>query len=92
MLSDKAGHTQANVLPINNSRAVFVESIDTKMEMKTGGYIAGILRPIIKKVGPENVVALCFDGGSNYAARCKELMAEFPHIEHIPCATMSLIS
>ncbi|CAI7837095.1 unnamed protein product [Closterium sp. NIES-54] len=87
MFSDKAGRPQANVLLINDSGAVFVESIDTKMEMKTGGYIAGILRPIMEKVGPENVVALCFDGGSNYAAACRELMTEYPHIEHIPCAT-----
>ncbi|CAI6008264.1 unnamed protein product, partial [Closterium sp. NIES-65] len=87
IFSDKAGRPQANVLLINDSGAVFVESIDTKMEMKTGGYIAGILRPIIEKVGPENVVALCFDGGSNYAAACRVLMREYPHIEHIPCAT-----
>ncbi|CAI5526874.1 unnamed protein product [Closterium sp. Naga37s-1] len=87
MFSDKAGRPQANVLLINDSGAVFVESIDTKMEMKTGGYVAGILRPIIEKVGSENVVALCFDGGSNYAAACRELMTEYPHIEHIPCAT-----
>ncbi|CAI5521047.1 unnamed protein product [Closterium sp. Naga37s-1] len=87
MFSDKAGRPQANVLLINDSGAVFVESIDTKMEMKTGGYIAGILRPVIEKVGAENVVALCFDGGSNYAAACRELMTEYPHIEHIPCAT-----
>ncbi|CAI5945581.1 unnamed protein product [Closterium sp. NIES-64] len=87
MFSDKAGRPQANVLLINDSGAVFVESIDTKMEMKTGGYIVGILRPIIEKVGPENVVALCFDGGSNYAAACRVLMREYPHIEHIPCAT-----
>ncbi|CAI5965265.1 unnamed protein product [Closterium sp. NIES-64] len=87
MFSDKAGRPQANVLLINDSGAVFVESIDTKMEMKTRGYIAGILRPIIEKVGPENVVALCFDGGSNYAAACRVLMREYPHIENIPCAT-----
>ncbi|CAI7864122.1 unnamed protein product [Closterium sp. NIES-53] len=49
MFSDKAGCPQANVLLINDSGAVFVESIDTKMEMKTGGYIAGILHPIIEK-------------------------------------------
>ncbi|CAI7830052.1 unnamed protein product [Closterium sp. NIES-53] len=85
--SDKAGRPQANVLLINDSGAVFVESIDTKMEMKTGGYIASILRPIVEKVGPENVIALCFDSGSNYAAACRELMTEYPHIEHIPYAT-----
>ncbi|CAI5990537.1 unnamed protein product [Closterium sp. NIES-64] len=87
MFSDKAGRPQSNVLLINDSGAVFVESINTKMEMKTGGYIASILRPVIEKVGPENVVALCFDGGSNYAAACRELMTEYPHIEHIPCVT-----
>ncbi|CAI5499316.1 unnamed protein product, partial [Closterium sp. Naga37s-1] len=58
MFSDTAVRPQANVLLINDSGAVFVESIDTKMEIKTGGYIAGILRPIIEKVGPENVVAV----------------------------------
>ncbi|CAI5985773.1 unnamed protein product, partial [Closterium sp. NIES-65] len=87
MFSDKAGRPQANVLLISDSGAVFVESIDTKMEMNTGGYIAGILRRVIEKVGLENVVALCFDGGSNYVAACRELMTEYPHIEHIPCAT-----
>ncbi|CAI7821798.1 unnamed protein product [Closterium sp. NIES-53] len=53
----------------------------------TGGYIASVLRPIIEKVGPANIVALCMDGGSNYAAACRELMLEYPHIEHVPCAT-----
>ncbi|CAI7809651.1 unnamed protein product [Closterium sp. NIES-53] len=90
MFSDKAGRPQANVLLINDSGAVFVESIDTKMEMKTGSYIAGILRPIIEKVGPKNVVALCIDDGSNYAAACRELMTEYPHSEHIPCTTHDL--
>ncbi|CAI6003387.1 unnamed protein product [Closterium sp. NIES-64] len=87
MFFDKTGRLQANVLLINDSGAVFVKSIDTKMEMKIGGYIASILRPVIEKVGPENVVALCFDGRSNYAAACRELMTEYHHIEHIPCAT-----
>ncbi|CAI5523154.1 unnamed protein product [Closterium sp. Naga37s-1] len=57
------------------------------MESKTGRYIASLLRPIIEKVGPENVVALCMDGGSNYGAACKELMADWPYIEYVPCAT-----
>ncbi|CAI5970697.1 unnamed protein product [Closterium sp. NIES-64] len=26
------------------------------------------------------------DGGSNYASACKLLQAEWPHIEHVPCA------
>ncbi|CAI5988754.1 unnamed protein product [Closterium sp. NIES-65] len=87
MMTDKSGRPQANILLINNSGAVFTESIDCKLETKTGGYIASVLRPIIEKVGPANIVALCMDGGSNYAAACRELMLEYPHIEHVPCAT-----
>ncbi|CAI5529687.1 unnamed protein product [Closterium sp. Naga37s-1] len=87
MMTDKSGRPQANILLINDSGAVFTESIDCKLETKTGGYIASVLRPIIEKVGPANIVALCMDGGSNYAAACRELMLEYPHIEHVPCAT-----
>ncbi|GJP79491.1 hypothetical protein CLOP_g9721 [Closterium sp. NIES-67] len=82
MMTDQNGRPIANVLLINDSGAVFTDAVDTNMEMKTGGYIAGILRPIIQRVGPENVVAFCMDGGSNYAAACRILIAEHPHIEH----------
>ncbi|CAI5937828.1 unnamed protein product [Closterium sp. NIES-65] len=87
MMTDKSGRPQANILLINDSGALFTKSIDCKLEMKTGGYIASVLRPIIEKVGPANIVALCMDGGSNYAAACRELMLEYPHIEHVPCTT-----
>ncbi|CAI5968686.1 unnamed protein product [Closterium sp. NIES-64] len=87
MMTDKSGRPQANILLINDSGAVFTESIDCKLETKTGGYIASVLRPIIEKVGPANIVALCMAGGSNYAAACRELMLQYPHIEHVPCAT-----
>ncbi|CAI5948098.1 unnamed protein product [Closterium sp. NIES-64] len=33
------------------------------------------------------IVAFYMNGGSNYAAACRELMLEYPHIEHMPCAT-----
>ncbi|CAI7732714.1 unnamed protein product [Closterium sp. NIES-53] len=87
MLTDRCGRPQANVMLINDSGAVFVEAIDCNMESKIGGYITSLLCPIIEKLGPENVVALCMDGGSNHGATCKELMAEGPHIEYLPCAT-----
>ncbi|CAI5973136.1 unnamed protein product [Closterium sp. NIES-65] len=38
-------------------------------------------------VGPENVVAVCTDGGSNYASVAKKITSTWPHIEHVPCAT-----
>ncbi|CAI5490223.1 unnamed protein product [Closterium sp. Naga37s-1] len=87
MMTDKSGRAQMNILLLNDAGAVFVEAVDCKMELKSGAFVAGILRPIIKKIGPENVVALCMDGGSNYASACKLLQAEWPHIEHVPCAT-----
>ncbi|CAI5520254.1 unnamed protein product [Closterium sp. Naga37s-1] len=87
MMTDKSGRPQANILFINDSGVVFAESIDCKLETKTGGYIASVLRPIIEKVGLANIVAFCMDGGSNYAVACRELMLEYPHIEHVPCAT-----
>ncbi|CAI5469471.1 unnamed protein product [Closterium sp. Yama58-4] len=48
--------------------------------------VASILKPMVE-VGLENMVAFCTDGGSNYAVACNELIAERPHIQHVPCAT-----
>ncbi|CAI5948552.1 unnamed protein product [Closterium sp. NIES-64] len=87
MITDKNGRPQANVFLVNKSGAVFKDSVDCRMETKTGGYVANILRPVVEEVGPDNVVAFCTDGGSNYAVACNELIAEWPHIQHVPCAT-----
>ncbi|CAI5480440.1 unnamed protein product [Closterium sp. Yama58-4] len=81
MMTDKAGRPQANIFLVNDSGAVFKDCIDCRMESKTGGYVAGIIKPVVEEVGPENVVAFCTDGGSNYAAACKELISAWPHIE-----------
>ncbi|CAI5991442.1 unnamed protein product [Closterium sp. NIES-64] len=90
MMTDKNGRPQANVFLVNESGAVFKDSVDCRMETKTGGYVASILRPVVEEVGPDNVVAFCTDGGSNYAVACNELIAEWPHIQHVPCATHAL--
>ncbi|CAI5965477.1 unnamed protein product [Closterium sp. NIES-65] len=87
MMTDRNGRPQANVLLVNDSGAVFTDCIDCNMERKTGGYVAGILRPVVEEVGPENVVAFCMDGGSNYAVAVKQLLQEWPHIQDVPCAT-----
>ncbi|CAI5974074.1 unnamed protein product, partial [Closterium sp. NIES-64] len=50
MMTDKCGRAQANVLLINDSGAVFREAIDCGMERKTGGYIVGILQPVVEEV------------------------------------------
>ncbi|CAI5994203.1 unnamed protein product [Closterium sp. NIES-64] len=87
MMTDRCGRPQANILLVNVSGAVFEQAVDCNMESKTGGYIASLLRPVIDKVGPENVVAVCTDGGSNYASAARKIAGTWPHIEHVPCAT-----
>ncbi|CAI5994561.1 unnamed protein product [Closterium sp. NIES-64] len=57
------------------------------MELKTGRYIANILCPVIDKVGPENVVAVCTDCSNSYALADKKIATTWPHIEHVPFAT-----
>ncbi|CAI5979739.1 unnamed protein product [Closterium sp. NIES-65] len=57
------------------------------MELKTGRYIANILCPVINKVGPENVVAVCTDSSNSYAVADKKIATTWPHIEHVPFAT-----
>ncbi|CAI7824773.1 unnamed protein product, partial [Closterium sp. NIES-54] len=87
MMTDVAGRAQANIMFINDFGAVFLESVDCDMLKKTGTYIAGMLKPVVEKVGPNKVVAFCTDGGSNYAKAGRKLLEEWPHIEHVPCAT-----
>ncbi|CAI5995278.1 unnamed protein product [Closterium sp. NIES-64] len=87
MMTDRCGRPQANILLVNDSGAVFEQAVDCNMESKSGGYIASLLRPVIDKVGPENVVAVCTDGGSNFASAAKRIASTWPHIEHVPCAT-----
>ncbi|CAI5485770.1 unnamed protein product [Closterium sp. Naga37s-1] len=87
MMTDRCGCPQANVLLVNNSGAVFEQAVNCHRESKTGEYIASLLRPVIDKAGSENVVAVCTDGGSNYASAAKKIAGTLPHIEHVPCAT-----
>ncbi|CAI5509508.1 unnamed protein product [Closterium sp. Naga37s-1] len=49
MMTDKCGRAQANVLLIKDSGAVFKEAIDCGKERKTGGYVAGILQPVVEE-------------------------------------------
>ncbi|CAI7801542.1 unnamed protein product [Closterium sp. NIES-53] len=87
MMTNRNGRAQANVLLINDDGAMFSKSIDSGKDQKTGTYIADMLRPIVEEVEPQNVVALCTEGGSNYRSACQKLGVEFPHIELTPCTT-----
>ncbi|CAI5969182.1 unnamed protein product [Closterium sp. NIES-64] len=87
MMRDKSGRAQMNILCINASGAVFQEAVDCKAETKSGAFIMSVLQPVIEKVGPEHVVAICTDGGSNYVSAAKRLQKKYSHIEFVPCAT-----
>ncbi|CAI5458407.1 unnamed protein product [Closterium sp. Yama58-4] len=87
IMSNHCGRPQANMLLVNDLGAVFEQAVNCHMESKTEGYIAGLLRPVIDKVGLENVVAVCTDDGSNYASAARKITSTWPHIEHVPCAT-----
>ncbi|CAI5496077.1 unnamed protein product [Closterium sp. Naga37s-1] len=67
---------------------------DAALDAVVGGAKKGRITDFIgddaqcKKGDADNsVFALCMDGGSNYGAACKELMADWPHIKYVPCAT-----
>ncbi|CAI7867294.1 unnamed protein product [Closterium sp. NIES-54] len=68
MMTDRNGRPLANVFLVNDAGAVLHVCEDCNMEKKTGGYIVGLLKPVVEEVGAENIVAFCMDGGSNYAA------------------------
>ncbi|CAI7832942.1 unnamed protein product [Closterium sp. NIES-53] len=86
-MTDRNGRPQANAFLVNDASVVLHVCVDSNMEKKTGGYIAGLLKPVVEEVGVENIVAFCMDGGSNYADACQALVAEWPHIQIVPCAT-----
>ncbi|CAI5526679.1 unnamed protein product [Closterium sp. Naga37s-1] len=87
MMTDRNGRPQANVFLVNDAGAVLHVCVDSNMEKKTGGYIVWLLKPVVEEVGAKNIVAFCMDGGSNYAVACQTLVAEWPHIQIVPCAT-----
>ncbi|CAI5953416.1 unnamed protein product [Closterium sp. NIES-65] len=82
MMRDKSGRAQMNILCINASGAVFQEAVDCKAETKSGAFIVSVLQPVIEKVGPEHVVTICTDGGSNYVSAAKLLQKKYPHSEY----------
>ncbi|CAI5967368.1 unnamed protein product [Closterium sp. NIES-65] len=55
MMTDKNRRQHANVFLVNDSVAVFKDRVDCRMETKTGGYVASILRPVVEEVDSENV-------------------------------------
>ncbi|CAI7813099.1 unnamed protein product [Closterium sp. NIES-54] len=52
MMTDRNGRPQANVFLVNDAGAVLHVCVDCNMEKKTGGYIAGLLKPVVEEIVP----------------------------------------
>ncbi|KAH7425863.1 hypothetical protein KP509_11G074300 [Ceratopteris richardii] len=64
---------------------MFLRSVDTSCEYKSGEYIFGILKDAILDVGPENVVQVCMDNATNCIKAGSLVEAEWPHIFFTRC-------
>ncbi|KAI5070861.1 hypothetical protein GOP47_0015204 [Adiantum capillus-veneris] len=64
---------------------VFLKSVDTSGEEKSGEYIFGLLRQVICEVGPANVVQVCMDNASNCIVAGELVTNEWPSIFFTRC-------
>lgn len=66
--SDTCNRPLLNILQVMPKGAVFIKSVDTSGELKTGQYISEALDEVITKIGADNVVGIITDNGSNCKA------------------------
>ncbi|KAH6555265.1 hypothetical protein KP509_1Z269200 [Ceratopteris richardii] len=64
---------------------MFLKSVDTSCEVKSGEYIFEILKDAIMNVGPENVVQICMDNASNCVRAGYLVEQQWPHIFYTRC-------
>lgn len=65
---------------------VFVDSIDTSGEEKTGQFIADGITKQINDIGPQNVIQVVTDSAANCKSSWSIITATFPHITCGPCS------
>lgn len=66
--SDTCNRPLLNILQVTPKGAIFIKSVDTSGETKTGQYIRDALDEVITKIGAEHVVGIITDNGSNCKA------------------------
>ncbi|CAM0953229.1 unnamed protein product [Alopecurus aequalis] len=75
-----------NFLIFCNGRMLFHKSVNPTGEMQNAKYLCKIIREVVvDEVGPEHVVQLVTDNGSNFKKACLMVVQEFPHIVWQPC-------
>ena len=74
-----------NVMATSAYGTVFLKSIDTSGECKSGEYIFKILKEVILDIGPSNVVQVCMDNATNCVAAGRMIEKEWPMIFFTRC-------
>ncbi|KAH7423049.1 hypothetical protein KP509_12G037100 [Ceratopteris richardii] len=64
---------------------MFLKSIDTSCQVKSGEYIFEVLKDAIMDVGPSNVAQVCMDNASNCVRAGYLVEQEWPHIFYTRC-------
>ena len=60
--------------------SVFLKSVDTSGHVKTREYIFNILKDVILKVEPLNVLQVCMDNATNCVVAREMIEKEWPSI------------
>ena len=83
--SDTKNRPIINVMATSAYGTVFLKSVDTSGECKSGEYIFKILKEVILDIGPSNVVQVCMDNATNCVAAGRMIEKEWPMIFFTRC-------
>ena len=84
--SDTRRRPIINFLVSSIHGTVFLKSVDTSGEYKSGEFIFQHLKQVIIEVGPTNVVQVCMDNASNCVVAGELVEREWPTIFFTRCA------
>ena len=90
--SDMRKRSVYNILVASCKGSMFLKAVDASLPgtVVTGEFIWRHLREAVLEVGPQNIVQIITDNGSNCVSMGRMLQEEFPKIVWTPCASHSL--
>jgi hypothetical protein len=74
-----------NFMVYCDGRSIFLKSVDASAYQRDHRYIYKLISDVIKEVGPENVLQVVTDNGTNFKKAGKKLMEKY-NIFWTPCA------
>ncbi|XP_052137653.1 uncharacterized protein LOC127756319 [Oryza glaberrima] len=80
-----------NFMVYCNARMFFHKSIDVSAHKQSADFIYEEIRKVVvEEIGPQLVVQIVTDNGSNYKKACERLVAQYKHIFWQPCAAHTI--